>query len=112
MKKYRVDYKLMGIGNFFVEASSLNLAYEEMYKRFSADNSLIVHAKYPYGFEILDGTEHESPFPAVSKIRLTTIDDLRKAKNSQSLDDEADKPPRFADTGLFDFVEKSNTETT
>jgi hypothetical protein len=111
MAKYRIDYKLMGLGNFFVEASSLSLAYEEMYKRFCADNSLIVHAKYPYGFEILDGIEHEGLFPAVSKIRVTTIDDLRKAKNSQSLDDEADKPPKIADTGLFDFGDEQDTKT-
>lgn len=111
MAKYRIDYKLMGLGNFFVEASSLSLAYKEMYERFCADNSLIVHAKYPYGFEILDGIEHEGPFPAVSKIRVTTIDDLRKAKIGQSLYEEADKPPKFADTGLFDFGEKSVAET-
>jgi hypothetical protein len=110
MKKYRIDYKLMGLGNFFVEASSLSLAYEEMYKRFTNDNSLIVHAKYPYGFEILDGTEHEGPFPAVSKIRVTTVEELYKAKHSQSLDEETDKPPIFADTGLFDFDEKSAAE--
>jgi hypothetical protein len=111
MKKYRIDYKLMGLGNFFVEASSLSLAYEEMYKRFGSDNSLIVHAKYPYGFEILDGTEHEGQFPPVSKIRITTVEDLRKAKNGQLIEEEATKPPKFADTGLFDFVEKSDTET-
>jgi hypothetical protein len=111
MAKYRIDYKLMGLGNFFLEASSLSLAYEEMYKRFTADNSLIVHAKYPYGFEILDGTEHEGPFPAVSKIRVTTVEELRKAKHRQSLDEEAVKPPKFADTGLFDFGEKSDVET-
>jgi hypothetical protein len=111
MAKYRIDYKLMGLGNFFVEASSLSLAYEEMFKRFGLDNSLIVHAKYPYGFEILDGVEHEGPFPVVSKIRVTTIDDLRKAKNSQSLDEQEDKPPKFADTGLFDYGEKSYPET-
>jgi hypothetical protein len=34
MTKYKIDYKIMGQGNFFVEASSLNLAYEEMFKRF------------------------------------------------------------------------------
>ena len=101
----------MGIGSFFVEASSLSLAYEEMYKRFSADNSLIVHAKYPYGFEILYGTEHEGEFPPVSKIRVTTVEDLRKAKNGQLIEEEATKPPKFADTGLFDFVDKSDTST-
>jgi hypothetical protein len=106
MKKYRIDYKLMGLGNFFVEASSLSLAYEEMYKRFTADNSLIVHAKYPYGFEILDGTEHEGQFPKVSRIRVTTVEDLHKAKDDQLIDEEAVKPPKFADTGLFDFDEK------
>jgi hypothetical protein len=72
---------------------------------------LIVHAKYPYGFEILDGIEHEGQFPKVSKIRVTTVEDLRKAKNGELIEEEAAKPPKFADTGLFDFEEKLDTKT-
>jgi hypothetical protein len=60
---------------------------------------------------ILDGIEHEGQFPAISKIRVTTVEDLRKAKDGQLIEEEATKPPKFADTGLFDFDEKSDTKT-
>lgn len=70
MNKYRIDYQVMGLGNFFVEADSLSLAYEEMYKEFNKNNGLIVHAKYPYGFEILQGVSHEAEFSKPSKFAL------------------------------------------
>jgi hypothetical protein len=104
MGKFRIDYKLMGLGNFYVEAPSVELAFEELYESFRADNSLIVHAKYPYGFEILDGVEHEGDFPKKSKIRVTTAEELKAARNRDTLDEvPVAAPPKFADTGLFDF---------
>jgi hypothetical protein len=102
MAKYRIDYKLMGLGNFFVEAPSVELAFEKLYETFEADNSLIVHAKFPYGFEILDGVDHKGDFPKPPKARVTTLEDLEAAKNRDTLDEE-EMPPKFAETGLFDF---------
>lgn len=102
MAKYRIDYKLMGLGNFFVEATSVELAFEKMYESFEADNSLIVHAKFPYGFEILRGVDHAGDFPKKPKARVTTLDELKAAKNCDTLAEEV-KPPKLADTGLFDF---------
>lgn len=110
MAKYRIDYQLNGLGNFFVEAPSLALAYEEMYKRFNADNSLIVHAKYPYGFEILAGVENDGEFPKVSKIRVTSLKDLRLASQGGDIDHDVPKPPKFAETGLFEFEDESKPE--
>ena len=101
MAKYRIDYELVGWGNFFVEAPSVGLAFEKMYESFQTDNSLIVHAKFPYGFVILGGFEHEGEFPKKPKSRVTTVEDLRAAKNRDTLD--VVKPPNFAETGLFDF---------
>ncbi len=104
MGKYRIDYKLMGYGNFYVEAPSVALAFEELYQSFQADNSLIVHAKYPYGFEILDGVEHKGDLPEKSKIRVTTREELRALRGRDELDEvTVTLPPKFADTNLFDF---------
>jgi len=103
MKKFRVDYKLMGLGNFFVEAPSVELAYEKLYETFEDNNSLIVHAKYPYGFEIIGGYPFEGEFPKPPKARVTTSEELKAAKNRDTLDPVKDKPLKCADTGLFDF---------
>lgn len=102
MAKYRVDYKLLGLGKFFVEAPTVELAFEKMYESLEEDNSLIVHAKFPYGFEILEGVEHSGNFPKKPKARVTTVEELEAAMNRDTLDEEV-KPPTFADTGLFDF---------
>ena len=104
MTKYRINYKLLGVGNFFVEAPSIAQAYERMYRQFQNDNSLIVHAKYPYGFEILDGGVFEQDFPTTSKILVTTIAQLRQAEfDGLPLGTNEPDPVIFAETGLFEF---------
>jgi hypothetical protein len=103
MAKYRIDYKLMGLGNFFVEAPSVELAFEKLYESFETDNSLIVHAKFPYGFEIERGVDHAGDFPKKPKARVTTSEELEDAKDRDTLDPDEVKPPKFADTALFDF---------
>ncbi|MDO9025290.1 hypothetical protein [Zwartia sp.] len=108
MKKYRIDYKLFGLGNFFVEAPSVGQAYEKMYESFETDNSLIVRAKFPYGFEIRRGVIHEGDFPKPSSIFVTTVEDLKKARILESLGPVAIPTPKFADSGLFEF--ESNSE--
>ncbi len=110
MAKYRIGYRFEAKGYFFVKAPSLNLAYEKMHKRFHMDNSLFVHAKYPDRFEILNGTEHDGPFPAASKIPVTSMKDIRKAKDGQSRDDVPHNYPKFGNTGLFDFSDEQDTE--
>lgn len=92
MKKYRVSYMIRLLGDFYVEAHSLGLAYEAMYKSLKNDNSLIVYADYPYGFEILRAGRHRDEFPQPPKVRVTTTHEL----NGTS-------PVVFADTGLFVF---------
>ena len=104
MEKFRVHYKLTGLGDFFVEAPSVALAYEKMYECFEDDNSLIVHAKYPYGFEIIGSSTYEGDFPKKSKSRVTTSEELRAARFRDTLDVvEIPRPIKFLDTGLFDF---------
>jgi len=103
MKKYRVDYKLLGLGSFFVEVPSVGQAYEKMYESFETDNSLIVHAKFPYGFEIRRGVIHEGDFPKPSSIFVTTVEDLKKARVLENLGPVAIPTPKFADSGLFEF---------
>lgn len=109
MTKYRVDYKLMGLGHFFVEVPSISQAYEQMYESFAIDNSLIVRAKYPYGFEILGRAVHVGEFPKPSSMLVTTLDELRKAKQLELIKPVASvgPPPVLADTGLFEFDGKS-----
>jgi hypothetical protein len=102
MGKYRVAYKLYGYGNYYVEAPSVELAYAEMFDTFQEDNSLIVHAEFPSGFEIIYGADHEGDFPKPPKARVTTSEELWAARNRDTLD-EVPPPPKFADTGLFDF---------
>lgn len=92
MAKYRVHYMIRLIGDYYVETHSLGLAYEEMYKSLKKDNSLIVHAEYPYGFEILSAGRYPHDVPQSPNVRVTTTHELNGTT-----------PVVFADTGLFDF---------
>jgi hypothetical protein len=103
MKKYRIDYKLFGLGSFFVEVPSVGQAYEKMYESFAADNSLIVRAKYPYGFEILGGDIHPGDFPKKSAMFVTTLEDLKNLKDLESRNAVSTPISKLAENELFEF---------
>jgi hypothetical protein len=92
MAKYRIHYMIRLIGDYYVETHSLGLAYEEMFKSLKKDNSLIVHAEYPYGFEILSAGRYPYHVPKPPNVRVTTTHELNGTT-----------PVVFANPSLFDF---------
>ena len=93
MNKYCIGYRLVGMGSFFVEASSVALAYEKMYQTFRYDNSLIVYARYDSGFEIISSLAYTGDLPKKPKHRVTTSEELRAARFRDTLDVVEDKKP-------------------
>ena len=110
MPNYCVKYQIMGIGYFFAEAPSLASVYEEMYFTFKTDNSLNVLAKYPYGFEILGGCVFDREKPPMPDYIVTNYYEHKLKKHTAHPEETLPVPPNFADTGLFDFGEKSGTD--
>lgn len=104
MPKFAIEYSMRGIGYYFVEADTLNLAYSELYKQKLKDNSLIVHAYFNNRFEIRDHTELIS-FPRIPRFRVTTAEQQERANSGEIIDEEVSRPLKFADTKLFDFFD-------
>lgn len=104
MPNYRIIYTIQGRGEFYTEAADFNSAYKKMYDTFHEDNSLIVHAEYAYGYEITGAAEsHKAALPKRPRYKVTTAEQKAKADAGEMIEPPAEKPVRFADTGLFVF---------
>lgn len=101
MNKYRITYDVAGRGVFFVEANSPAEAFGLLYSQFVEDNSLIVYAEYPQGFEILSCVEHPGEFPARDTKRVTYHDE--DLDEDDEYEEDVVVKVNFAQTGLFDF---------
>lgn len=110
MAKYCVKYLLKGVGYYFVEAPTLSLAYKKMYDQFHQDNSLIVHAEYNYGFEILGALELKRDFPKMPRYRVTTAEQRARADDGEVIDEPPMKAVEIACPELFDFDYKPDDE--
>jgi hypothetical protein len=109
MPKFAIEYSMRGIGYFFVEANTLNLAYSEFYKQKFKDNSLIVHARFHNRFEIR-GHEELISFPRIPRYRVTTAEQIERANAGEIIEEEAPRPLKFANTELFEFLDEMNTQ--
>jgi hypothetical protein len=110
MDKYRINYALHGNGEFFIEAPTLELAYEAMYQRFAIDNSLIVNANFSEGFQIVETAVFRGEFPMVHKGRVTTYAELRDGDNIEApAASKKQKVPTVAlNPDLFEFGDEND----